>query len=210
MLLICCLKVKSYKGMIRLWIISLVKVKLKVWIKVKTSWDWAVPSSEGLRLKLCWIELFGSKKKDFLGLKNFWFENNLVSKNLLVEIFYLDFFGVMVQKKFRLNLNFWSKKFVRSKEILWSNIFWVKKLFCVQKNFWIKNCLGRKIFWKKNFCGQQFLCSWKKFVWSIFLSNDFYWFKNMFKNILGSKKFLGWNIFLSKRILGQNFFRSKV
>ena len=63
----------------------------------RTSWDWAVPSSEGLRLELCKIDFFCSK--DYLGkkkVKKFLVQNNhFGQKNFWVEIFFGSkiFFG---------------------------------------------------------------------------------------------------------------------
>ena len=65
----------------------------------RTSWDWAVPSSEGLRLKLCWIDFFWFKSifgweeflvyfgQDFFLVQHIFFKI-WVGKFLLVEIIF--------------------------------------------------------------------------------------------------------------------------
>ena len=68
---------------------------------IRTSWDWAVPSSEGLRLMLFWIK--------FLVQKFFWVIN------FLVQISFVE-------------KNFWLKTFVVWKKISFQKIFFGSKI----------------------------------------------------------------------------------
>ena len=118
------------------------------WLKIKTSWDWAVPSSEGLRLKLCWIEFFKLKNlsKKGIGSKIFLGQTNLRSK------YYLGWKNILDWKSFLGWTNFWIKKNFGSKK------FSSQKNFRVIKFFGSNKFLGHKKFWvKKNFGSNKFL-----------------------------------------------------